>query len=427
MRKDEVGGMLNTEYVRNLNCNYERILLDKKPEEKRYQYCILSRGGIKGLLPCSLRYINGVAYLYYDISSKQNVTQLYGNKSVSRAWVVDFLWSMRQIRQELERFLLDSRNIIWRPEQIFQDLESNVFSFLYVPYYEGDSGYLRLMEFLIDHIDYEDAGLVECVYSMYEQLERNGEVYLQAQIYEDVKRLEGQEAQEWALEERDTVEMQMQEVENRDTFAAEEPVRAKALRKEIAAEEPVRAKTLRKELAAEEPVRESTLRRERAGEEPERGEKRGIRSIFEGKKKRGRELRENYRQTMRQEMEGYAVAEETSYEEEPYGRTVFMEEKAMDAGRPRRLFTPEGRLLATLDKPVFSIGKKREEADLVLENPSVSRIHARIVQEKADVYLEDLNSTNGTYKNGLRMQPYEKRKLEEGDEIKCGAVILIFR
>jgi len=58
MQKDEVGGMLNTEYVRNLNCNYERILLDKKPEEKRYQYCILNRGGIKGLLPCSLRYIN---------------------------------------------------------------------------------------------------------------------------------------------------------------------------------------------------------------------------------------------------------------------------------------------------------------------------------------------------------------------------------
>lgn len=415
MRKDEVGGMLNTEYVRNLNCNYERILLDKKPEEKRYQYCILNRGGIKGLLPCSLRYINGVAYLYYDISSKQNVTQLYGNKCVSRAWVVDFLWSMRQIRQELERFLLDSKNIIWRPEQIFQDLESNIFSFLYVPYYEGDSGYLKLMEFLIDHIDYEDETLVECIYSMYEQLERNGEVYLQAQIYEDAKRLERQEAekaQEWTMVEREAAGMQMQEVESRGTFELEEPGRVKAMRKET---------------APEESGRESVLRKEIAGEEPDKGEKRGIRSIFESKRKRGRELREDYRQAMQQEMEGYAVAEEIRYEEEPYGRTVFMEEKAADVGHPHRLFTPEGRLLATLDKPVFSIGKKREDADLVLENLSVSRIHARIVQEKTDVYLEDLNSTNGTYKNGLRMQPYEKRKLEEGDEIKCGTVILIFR
>lgn len=412
MQKDEDGGMLKTEYVRNLNCNYERILLDEKPEEKRYQYCILNRGGIKGLLPCSLRYINGVAYLYYDISSKQNMTQLYGNKCISREWVVDFLWGMQQIRQELERFLLDSKNIILRPEQIFQDLESNVFSFLYVPYYEGDSGYLRLMEFLIDHIDYEDAALVECIYSMYEQLERNGEVYLQAQIYEDAKRLEEPEAkgaQGWISEERRIAGQQRKEGESRGTFAEEEPAGTKV------------------------------LRREAAEEEPARGEKRSIRSIFESRKKRGKELREDYKQAMQREMEYYAVAEETgyeeetsyeegnSYEEEPYGRTVFMEEKVMDAARPHRLLTPEGRLLATLDKAVFSIGKKKEDADLVLDNPSVSRIHARIVREKTDVYLEDLNSTNGTYKNGLRMQPYEKRKLEEGDEIRCGAVILIFR
>ena len=56
--------MLQTEYIRSLNCNYERILLENKPEEKRYQYCILNRGGIKNLLPCSLRYINGLVYLY---------------------------------------------------------------------------------------------------------------------------------------------------------------------------------------------------------------------------------------------------------------------------------------------------------------------------------------------------------------------------
>ncbi len=441
MQKDEVGGMLNTEYVRNLNCNYERILLDKKPEEKRYQYCILNRGGIKGLLPCSLRYINGVAYLYYDISSKQNVTQLYGNKCVSRAWVVDFLWSMRQIRQELERFLLDSKNIIWRPEQIFQDLESNVFSFLYVPYYEGNPGYLKLMEFLIDHIDYEDEALVECVYSMYEQLERNGEVYLQAQIYEDAKRLEGQDAEEeqdWAAAEREAA-MKMQDAEDQGVFAAEEPGRVKTLRQEIAGENSGRLKAGKRENTGEKPGKVKALRKALAPEEenaysnefavegPEKGGKRGIRSIFEGKKKRGRELREDYRQAMQQEMEGYAVAEEADYEGEPYGRTVFMDEKVMEAARLHRLFTPDGILLATLDKPVLSIGKKKEDADLVLENPSVSRIHARIIQDKTDIYLEDLNSTNGTYKNGLRLQPYEKRKLEEGDEIKCGAVIMVFR
>ena len=95
--------MFRTEYVRNINSNYERILPDKEPEENRYQYCILSRGGIKGLLACSLRYINGQAYLYYDISSKQNVAQMFSGRCITREWVKDFFWSMRQIRQELGR------------------------------------------------------------------------------------------------------------------------------------------------------------------------------------------------------------------------------------------------------------------------------------------------------------------------------------
>lgn len=49
------------------------------------------------------------------------------------------------------------------------------------------------------------------------------------------------------------------------------------------------------------------------------------------------------------------------------------------------------------------------------------------VKEEDGYYLEDMNSTNGTFKNGLRMQPYEKRKLEEGDEITFGKRTLIYR
>ena len=77
-------------------------------------------------------------------------------------------------------------------------------------------------------------------------------------------------------------------------------------------------------------------------------------------------------------------------------------------------------MIIQLDKNSITIGKKKEEADLVLEDVSVSRMHARIIKEQDGMYLEDLNSTNGTFKNGLRMQPYEKRKLEEGDEIRFG-------
>lgn len=387
--------MIQTEYVRSLNCNYERILLDKKPDEKRYQYCILGRGGIKGLLPCSLRYINGQAYLYYDISSRQNVAQLYGNRCISREWVRDFAWSLKQVQQELGRFLMDAGNILWYPEQIFQDLESNVFSFLYVPYYEGESGFMKLIEFWVEHIDYDDEVLVDCVYHMYDQMERNGDVYLQFRFFEDTKCLDHSKAKDLAQ------------------TISEEPDTGEAVGKVVEIE--------RSTLNA------SAMEKAKKVPNPEKAEKKGILSIFEGRKHRGKKLREDYRLSMQQAMTGYAVAEDAPYNEEEYGRTIYVEEKAEAVERPHRLYLPEGKLLASLEHPILSIGKKKEEVDLALEDASVSRLHARITTDNGNVYLEDLNSTNGTFKNGLRLQPYEKRKLEEEDEIKCGKVIFIFR
>ena len=381
--------MLQTEYLKNLNSNYERILLDRKPEENRYQYCILSRGGIKGLLPCSLRYMNGSAYLYYDISSKQNAAQRFGSRCITREWIRDFMWSMQQIQQELGRFLLDSSNVLWSPDQIFQDLESNVLSFLYIPYYEGESSFDRLLEFWVEHVDYTDEVLVDCVYHMYEQLERNGDVYLQAQIFEDAK----------ALDQPVVLMKEEQAAAGQDSEAGESTQSA-------------------------EDIQES----DRINIPSERQEeKKGLFSFFDNKRRRGRELRENYRSDMQRAMGGYAVAEDSAYNDEEFGRTVYIEEKPEEMERVPRLYTPEDKLIASMEKPIITIGKKKEETDVILEDSSVSRMHARISREGKEYYLEDLNSTNGTFKNGLRLQPYEKRKLEPGDELKCGRVILIFR
>lgn len=396
---------MQTEFVRSLNCNYERILLEEKPEEKRYQYCILTRGGIKGLLPCSLRYINGSAYLYYNISSKQNIKQLYGGRSITRAWIADFMWSFRQIGQELGRFLLDRGNILWYPDQIYQDLESNVFSFLYFPYHEGSNGFRELLEFWVEQIDYNDETLTGCVYQMYEQYERNGDVYLQAKIFEDARRLE-----ETGRPESTCTTGKFEKTVN--SGETEDHGRAAGFGEAAGSGEavnPGEAAGFRKtaEIASH-------------AEKPK-----PFFGLFMSKK-REREIRGNYRQSMQESMQGYAVAEETAYEEE-YGRTIYIEGPAEPVKVKREVCTSEGRVLAVIDRPVTTIGKRKEEADIILEDMSVSRLHARIVKEKEKYYIEDLNSTNGTFKNGLRLQPYERRELEPEDEIKTGRVIMVFR
>ena len=64
--------------------------------------------------------------------------------------------------------------------------------------------------------------------------------------------------------------------------------------------------------------------------------------------------------------------------------------------------------------------------DVVIRDASISRLHAKLIYD-GEYYLEDMNSTNGTFKNGLRLLPYEKRLLEPGDEVRLGKCVLIFR
>jgi len=64
------------------------------------------------------------------------------------------------------------------------------------------------------------------------------------------------------------------------------------------------------------------------------------------------------------------------------------------------------------------------DCEIALRTNSVSRRHFRIFTEGPFVYIEDLNSTNGTFVNGVRVA--SKVALSHGDEIKAGECALKF-
>ncbi len=77
----------------------------------------------------------------------------------------------------------------------------------------------------------------------------------------------------------------------------------------------------------------------------------------------------------------------------------------------------------------FLIGKIAREADLILPEPSVSRMHARIYKktDQNQWELEDLNSTNGTFVNGTKLDAYTKQIIKPGDLISIADQEFIFR
>jgi transcriptional regulator with GAF, ATPase, and Fis domain len=73
-----------------------------------------------------------------------------------------------------------------------------------------------------------------------------------------------------------------------------------------------------------------------------------------------------------------------------------------------------------LEGPALTIGRSRT-CDVVLEDPSVSALHAEIRMGVALIELVDLGSHNGTFLNGRRVKHVT---LQPGDEIRVGSSVL---
>ncbi len=75
-----------------------------------------------------------------------------------------------------------------------------------------------------------------------------------------------------------------------------------------------------------------------------------------------------------------------------------------------------------LERERMTIGR-RPDADVFLDDVTVSRDHALLVRRNGDFYLDDLGSLNGTYVNRRRI---ESHRLQDGDELQIGKYKLTY-
>ena len=84
----------------------------------------------------------------------------------------------------------------------------------------------------------------------------------------------------------------------------------------------------------------------------------------------------------------------------------------------RLILSLDGQVLAeyNMNKERYTIGRLPDN-DIRIDNPAVSGHHSLIINILNDSFLEDLNSTNGTYVNGKLIK---KHALQHGDVITVG-------
>ena len=69
--------------------------------------------------------------------------------------------------------------------------------------------------------------------------------------------------------------------------------------------------------------------------------------------------------------------------------------------------------------PSFTIGKERSRVNYCIsDNTSVSRCHARIMRKGAQYFVTDMNSTNYTFVNGVKVMPGQEVQLNNGDIVR---------
>lgn len=71
-----------------------------------------------------------------------------------------------------------------------------------------------------------------------------------------------------------------------------------------------------------------------------------------------------------------------------------------------------------LTKSVFVIGRGKDIADLFIDDDRVSREHVAVIFAGGEFFVEDLESTNGTFVNGERTK---RARLNPGEQLRVGS------
>lgn len=374
---------MKPEFKKNMSRNY--MVFPVNQEKRDYQLKMVCVNEIKGLLKTEKTEMNGEEQLYYDITSKQPLTVIYGNKDIDYDSLRSIFLSMCIMYSESRRYLLDVGNCVFNPEYIFVNPETKEVEWAFCPGF-GDGNLAPLAEFILEHVDHGNPGAVESAFRFYKCAKNDS--FIPGEMLDFIDRM--------GETDRDEKRVATKE----DYF----PAGLLTADGAISVAEPPK-KELPKILHENTGLYEE-------GELPEKKNK--IRDIidrlFSKKDDEGVKFVSEY-----QNESDVTDFEEYADFEEDFGETIMLKPDLSE----KRILRGTGRNSKdiSLEKLPAVLGKMKGNVDIVLPGNGVSRIHARIFEESGNLFLQDMNSKNGTFKNGLELGVNETVEINPGDEI----------
>lgn len=425
------------EIVQEFTGRYMKVTLEEKAGE--FGENILRYNEIDGILGAQVQQVDNRPQYLYEIGDRISLSELFQREQMTAEGLRGLINQLILLFEKAKEYLLDEKDLILLSEYAFYDEKKKKLSVAYLDGYgrEVRQGISELMESCMNYMDHRDKELIFLVYGLHKiSKEENFSVH---RLTEMVGEKEPGDSEVWRP-------LAWETGERCDTKETEGAVRHSG---SISGRPPEEERQQREGGQKNRPCRKGWLGYIKIGMYAAAGVFIFAAAIYSGiltKPASGKPdmLKAVILAGVLAIAEGYLIMKErettnggkegnTGVVRSVDDKTTVLLETGLDATvvlderNVQPLYfdlIPEDwqREEIRVRKSPFFIGKNPEKADAVIGDAEISRVHAKIVVEEEGIYVIDQESTNGTYVNGKRLVPWERRRIGRDDRVGFSSV-----
>ena len=454
-------------YERNMHHNY--MILSSYDffgeKEEDYTEKMLLSNTIPGLLPVLCRKDAGKTQYCYEINSLQSLERLFEKREMDYEVLRKLLLGCIRIFERLEEYLLDGSQLLLTPEYIYLHMDTKEPFFVCYPEYHGDirSSFAELMHYLLTKIDHTQKKAVWLSYQVYRY---TGNVnYVIGEIQEllfEAENMQSETKEETICYQENLSEKETMQYEMVQTEKSGKQEKRSYIDLEVCEDEKENKKKDKKKdnkkrniciflalstgcmVLACRVLQVTPLSQKQEislcgviGMSVVAAMIFFMSFVKQCKKEKAiAPIKEQEADVVYEKTVSPAFVQpcekKTLHTDSILGQTSQLFGETMVLGQD---FTKErflqGRVngeevRVPLKSFPMTLGKLAGFSDFVIQDNTVSRMHARLEEKNGQIFISDLNSTNGTIRNGNMLSINEEVALEPGDQIMLGRVCFTY-
>jgi len=350
--------------------------------ESSFDERLILKNKIGGTIFCEKSCVNGESQYWYDITGKQDLDSFCKVNSIRGDFFEYLLLSICNLFESMEWNLIKEKCLHLEPEMIFLNHTGEEVTFVLYPEQDDSDTFLsleRLMEYLLAKLDHTEKSLVPWAYEIYEYI-LNRE-YSIGDLKNKILKRRIEELEDDVQE--SVIVVHREEEKKEESEETEEIIEERA------------------DLWGE--LEKMIFPFYRKGK-----------MWLEDRKKRDRKKQEDVPMVIYPEEDEICTEPEihpticiATMKEEPKGMLIYE--------------GVEGYKDFEIGKLICVVGKS-PKVKLQISKDTISQFHAKIDYQEGKYYIEDMNSTNGTYINGEMLNYKEKKMLQIGDVVSFADV-----